>query len=79
MGDDQEGSEISPATTEQEEQIVTSYTVFLSPSPVNYTFDDIENKNIEMTRLEISFAASFVSDKSLEIKICNILFHRREN
>ena len=77
LGDDLDSSAI-PTTTEQEEQIVTSYTIFLSPSPVNYTFDDIENKKTEMTRLEISFAASFVSDKSIEIKIFNILFYRRE-
>ena len=74
VGDDQDGSAFSPATTEQEEQIVTSYTVFLSPSPVNYTFDNIENKNTEMTRLEISFAASFVSDKTFIIKVFKLRF-----
>ena len=49
------------------EELITSYTVFLSPSPVNYTFDNIEDKKTEMTRLEISFAASFVSLKIVEL------------
>jgi len=78
LGDDLDSSAI-PTTTEQEEQIVTSYTIFLSPSPVNYTFNDIENKNSEMTRLEISFAAAIVSHKSLEIINLNLLLYRREN
>ena len=36
---------------------------------MNYTFDNIEDKNTEMTRLEISFAASFVSKKAFKLRL----------
>ena len=59
-----------PTPPPPKEELITSYTVFLSPSPVNYTFDNIEDKNTEMTRLEISFAASFVSEKAFKLRLC---------
>ena len=55
------------ASNSTEQVIVNGITAFLSPSPVNYTFDDIADKITEMTRLEISFGASFSKTKQTTI------------
>ena len=62
-----------PADTWQclppDDPIVTSNTMFLSPSPMNYTLAENEDKNVEFTQLEINFGAAFVSFLLLKIYI----------
>ena len=45
--------------------ILTGYTVFLSLTPIIYTFDENVDKNDIINRLEISFGVSSVSDKTV--------------
>jgi len=65
--DEKSGLAVSnqPADTWQclppDDPIVTSNTIFLSPSPMNYTLGENVDKNVEFTQLEINFGAAFVS------------------
>ena len=82
--DEKSGLAVSnqPADTWQclppDDPIVTSNTIFLSPSPMNYTLGENVDKNVEFTQLEINFGAAFVSFfivQDLNFKLRFILNH----